>query len=222
VGLPPDTVGGQGLPVGDIPGVEELPCPFPLPVVDGDGVVELGLLEPGLLEPGLLEPELLDPVLLEPESLEFGLPDPASGVDPLGALAVPGKVPHGEPLGGVPGAFGVFGLIVEGCVLLPGVAGFGEVDPGTEPVGGVTDPVGGGVAVLGVWVCPPVAGAPAGGGVPPEGVLCPTIQVAQNRSTERRVSFRADIFVKPPALDFPGRSQPKSSTLIFKIDSQSA
>jgi hypothetical protein len=118
-----------------------------LPEVDGDGVVELGLLEPGLGDPELLEFGLLEPWLL----------DPASGVDPFGALAVSGKVPHGEPLGVVPGAFGVFGLIVEGCVLLPGVAGFGEVDPGTVPVcgatvpvGGVTDPVGGGVVVLGV------------------------------------------------------------------------
>jgi len=82
---------------------------------------------------------------------------------------VPGKVPHGDPLGLVPGLFEVLGSTVEGWVLLPGVGEFGEFEPGTVegalgvvvPVGGVvgvvcgvTVPVGG-VVVPGVWACPP-------------------------------------------------------------------
>jgi hypothetical protein len=35
-------------------------------------------------------------------------------------------VPHGEP----PGVFDVFGLMVEGCVLPPGVGVVGEFEPG--------------------------------------------------------------------------------------------
>ena len=81
----------------------------------------------------------MDELELEPELVEPGLEDPAFGVP-----GVPGNDPHGEPLGAVPGVLVVFGFIVEGCVLLPGVAGFGEVEPGTVPVGG-------GV-VLGVWL----------------------------------------------------------------------
>ena len=80
----------------------------------------------------------MDELELEPELVEPGLEDPA-----FGAAGVPGNDPHGEPLGAVPGVLLVFGFIVEGCVLLPGVAGFGEVEPGTVPVGGV---------VLGVWL----------------------------------------------------------------------
>jgi hypothetical protein len=83
---------------------------------------------------------------LEPGFVEPGLEDPA-----FGAPGVAGSDPHGDPLGTVPGALVVFGFIVEGCVLLPGVAGFGEVEPGTVPVGGVPVPVGGGV-VFGVWL----------------------------------------------------------------------
>jgi len=44
-----------------------------------------------------------------------------------------GKVPQGEPLGDVPGLFFVFGFTVEGSVLLPGVAGLVEFDPGMVP-----------------------------------------------------------------------------------------
>jgi hypothetical protein len=88
----------------------------------------------------------VDELESEPELVEPGLEDPV-----FGAPGVPGNDPHGEPLGAVPGVFGVFGFIVEGCVLLPGVAGFGEVEPGTVPVGGVPVPVGGGV-VFGVWL----------------------------------------------------------------------
>lgn len=88
----------------------------------------------------------MDELELEPELVAPWLEDRV-----FGAPGVPGNDPHGEPLGAVPGVFGAFGFIVEGCVLLPGVAGFGEVEPGTVPVGGVPVPVGGGV-VLGVWL----------------------------------------------------------------------
>jgi hypothetical protein len=50
-------------------------------------------------------------------------------------VPVPGRVPHGEPLGVVPGVFVVLGLTVDGCAVLPGVAVFGEVGPGTLVLG---------------------------------------------------------------------------------------
>jgi hypothetical protein len=116
-----EAVGGQGVPFGETPA--ELPWPFP--EVEGD------------------DPELDDPALDEPESEA-----PGFGVEEPEVPAVPGNVPHGEPLGLVPGVFEVFGLTVEGCVLLPGVAGFVEFDPGTvDPEPGVAAPAGG-VAVL--------------------------------------------------------------------------
>jgi hypothetical protein len=142
--LPPgETMGGQGLPVGTIPGVAEFPWPFP--EVEGD--------PPGFDDPAFDEP---------------GLEDPAFGAGPLGDPGVPGRVPQGDPLGLVPGLLGVFGFTVEGCVLLPGAGGFGEFEPGTVdgvlgvvvPVGGVAGVVGGVavpegvVAVPGVWACP--------------------------------------------------------------------
>jgi hypothetical protein len=68
-----------------------------------------GVLEGGVpAEPWPL-PEVDGEEPDEPES-------PALGVEPL-----PGMVPHGDPLGVVPGAVDVFGFTVEGCVLLPGV-----------------------------------------------------------------------------------------------------
>lgn len=147
------------------------------------------------------------------EGDEPGLEDPVFGVEPPPAVpGIPGKVPHGELLGLV-----VFGSIVDGCVLLPGVGVLGEFEPGTVVVGGgvvgveellggvVVVPGGvmvlpGGVAVPGVWVCPAVPGVPAGG-VPAEGVLCATTQIAEKSSSERKVSFRADIG-KTSALNF--------------------
>lgn len=79
-----------------------------------------------------------------------------SGAEPLGEPGVPGNVPHGEPLG-LPG-FGVFGFTVEGCVLLPGVGGFGELEPGTvDGTGGVVEPAGG-VADLDGGVAVPAGG----------------------------------------------------------------
>jgi hypothetical protein len=74
--------------------------------------------------PGVVD----DPVVVEFE------PEEASGVVPvLGEVGfellaeVCGKVPQGE----VVAAPGELGSMVEGCVVLPGVAGFVEVDPGT-------------------------------------------------------------------------------------------
>jgi hypothetical protein len=153
----------------------------------------------------------------------FELDDPAFGVVPDGVLAVPGKVPQGEPLGEVPGVFVVLGLTVEGCVVLPGVGGLGELDAGAvvfgvplggvEPgvvcpgmVCGVTVPVGG-VAVLAGGVAVPAGGAagepgvelcpallePPAGAAPP-GELWATAQLAQHNTTDSNVSFRDDMF----------------------------
>lgn len=52
------------------------------------------------------------------------------GVEPDALLVEPGMFPQGDPLGVV------LGFVVEGCVVLPGVVEFGEVDPG-EVVFGV-------------------------------------------------------------------------------------
>jgi hypothetical protein len=104
-----EAVGGQGVPL------DEVPAEFPVPLPDVEG----------------------EDVEGDPESEE---PEPEAPVVP----AVPGMVPHGEPLGVVPGAVVVFGFTVEGCVLLPGVAGFVELAPGTlEPAPGVAVPAGG-------------------------------------------------------------------------------
>lgn len=63
--------------------------------------------------------------------------EPPAFAVPGASLVVPGvvlgKVPHGEPLGEVPGVVEVFGLTVEGWVLPPGVGAVGEFDPGTVP-----------------------------------------------------------------------------------------
>jgi hypothetical protein len=91
-------------------------------------------------EPELVEPELEEPAADDPE---FDDPE-GTGVDDPAVLVVPGNVPHGEPLGLVPGVFKVFGFTVEGCVLVPGVAGFVEFEPGTvDPEPGVAVPAGG-------------------------------------------------------------------------------
>jgi hypothetical protein len=88
----------------------------------------------------------------------------------------PGNVPHGVPLGELPGFFGVLGT-VDGCVVLPGagVAGtvvfgvpLGNVEPGVVcgvPAGGVAV-LAGGVAVLAGGV----AGLAGGVAVPAGGV----------------------------------------------------
>lgn len=142
-------------------------------------------LPPGVEGHGVPGVELVPGVLLLPwvpgvDGLE--LEDPEFGVEPDDPFAVP--VPQGELLGEVPGVFGVLGLAVEGCEVLPGVELLGDVDPGVvvfgvalgeaEPgvcpgvVCGVAVPAGGvavlagGVAVLaggvagepGVELCP--------------------------------------------------------------------
>jgi hypothetical protein len=181
-----------------------LPCV--LPEVEGD-------------EPELEEPELEDPELDEPG---FGVVEP-------GVPAVPGKVPHGEPLGVVPGVLLVLGFTVEGCVLLPGVAGLVEFEPGT-PEFGVVEPVGGGVVVLvgGAWVvlvggvaapgacdCPAAPELPAGA-APPAGAVCATIQLAQRRSMERKPIFLGDI-IMTPSLEFFASGNPYISSVSARI-----
>ena len=112
----------------DVP--EELPAEF----------VEL---EFGKLE--FVEPEFVEPEFAEPEFLVVGS-DPgfavaglepgfevAGFVEPAVPGALPGSVPHGDPLGVLPGLFVVFGFTVEGDVLVPDVAGAGEFDPGMLP-----------------------------------------------------------------------------------------
>ena len=116
-------------------------------------------------------------------------------------------------------------------MLVPGVAGLVEFEPGTldgefgvvapvggvtvpvggvvAPVGGVTEPVGGvavlvgGVAVPGACVRPAVPVLRVAGAVPPEGALCATTQVAQQRITERNAILLADIS-KPHRIKFSG------------------
>jgi hypothetical protein len=158
-----------------------------------------------------------DELLLLPwlPGVEFGLDEPVFGVEPDAPLAVPGKVPQGEPLGEVPGVFVVLGFTVDGCVALPGVGVVGEFEPGTvvfgvplgavDPVCGVAVPAGGvavlagGVAVLaggvagepGVEVCPALLEPPAGAA--PPGELCATAQLAQHKTTDSNVSFRDDM-----------------------------
>ena len=150
-------------------------------------------VDPGVVVPGAVEL----PVDGGPGLAGFAV-DPA---DPSDAPDVPGRVPHGPPVGLFPGF--VFGLIVEGVVPFPGVGGFGEFDPGT--VDGVVElgvavlPGGvavfpGGVAVdpLGVWVCP-VAPVLPDGEVPPAGALCAKTHSALKRSVKNSVVLVADI-----------------------------
>jgi hypothetical protein len=146
-------------------------------------------------------PEVDDP---EFEEAEFDDPELDPVFEPLGAPGVPGNVPHGDPLGVVPGVVEVFGFTVEGCVLLPLDGGFVEFDPGTPEgdVGGFTEPVGGAVGLLvggaeegvapGAWLRPAEPELPVGG-APPAGAVCAATQVAQKRRTERNVSILEDI-----------------------------
>ena len=153
---------------------------------------------PGVgLIPGLLgDVPLLPWPLVLPGVDGFELDEPGFGVDPGVEFVAPGRVPHGEPLGELPGLFGVFGLTVAGCVVLPGVGLVGVVEPGTVvfgvplgevdpglvccvvPAGGVAVPAGG-VAVLAGGV----AGLAGGVAVPDGGVagepgveVCPALR----------------------------------------------
>jgi len=60
----------------------------------------------------------------------LGFEDPGFAVEPAVPFIAPGKLPHGEPLGEMPGLFGLF---VDGCVVLPG-ATVGEFEPGATGV----------------------------------------------------------------------------------------
>ena len=135
-------------------------------------------------------------LLPDVDGVEPGLEDPVFGLG-VEPDAVSGRVTQGVLLGVA------FGSVVDGCVLLPGVVVFGEVELGAVVVvgGGVVGVAGlaggvavlpGGVAVPGVWVCPAAPGAPAGG-VPLEGVFCATTHIVQKSSRERKEPFRTDI-----------------------------
>jgi hypothetical protein len=100
-------------------------------------------------------------------------------------LLVPGVVVLGFVVPGLP----VFGFVVPGVVV-----------PGAVPVGGFTEPVGGGVVDPGVraWPLWPAApGAAPPGAEPadpaPPGAACATIQVAHSKTTESKVKFLIDI-----------------------------
>jgi hypothetical protein len=118
--------GGHGVPLEvdpDAPGFvcdvpEELPAEFVEP--------EFGKLE-------FVEPEFVEPEFAEPEFVVIGS-DPgfavaglepgfevAGFVEPAVPGALPGSVPHGDPLGVLPGLFVVFGFTVEGDVRVPEV-----------------------------------------------------------------------------------------------------
>ena len=98
---------------------------------------------------------------------------------------VSGLVSLGVPLGVV-----VFGLPAFGFVV-PGVPVLGLV--GVVPVGGFTEPVGGGAVDPGVRDCP--ADPDAEPGVPaPPGAACATIHVAHSKTTtESKVRFFVDM-----------------------------
>lgn len=194
----------------------------PLPLGEttgGHGVPGVGLI------PGLAGdvPPLLPWLFVLPGVDGLELEEPEFGVEPGVPLVVPGNVPQGEPLGELPGLFGVLGLMVDGSVVLPGVGlagvfepgtfGFGvplgDVDPGVVcgvavPAGGVAV-LAGGVAVLAGGVAVPaggVAGDPGvedcpAGGAPPEGAVCATAQLAQHSTTDSNVSFDFDIRLSP-------------------------
>jgi hypothetical protein len=161
--------GGTLAPLGEAAGGQGVP----------EGVV------PGV--PGVAELPWSFP---EVDGDEPGLVDPVFGVEPPGVPGVPGRVPQGELLGVV-----VFGSTVDvepGTVVGGGVVGVEGLPGGVVVVAGGVAVLPGGVAVLGVWVCPAVPGVPVDG-VPPEGALCATTQIAQKSSRERKLSFRADI-----------------------------
>jgi GLTT repeat (6 copies) len=163
--------------------------------------------EPGFVVPGLVDPPLGvvpgfvdDPGLVEPGLVEPG-------------LVAPGLVAPGLVAPGLAPVFGLFGFVVEGCVL--GVFGFVGFDPGAvllpEPVGGGVVLLVGGRPVFPVggaegedW--PGVAEPPAAPAVPapppaPAPPACATTQVAQPRTKDSKANFVAD-FMRPPALNF--------------------
>jgi len=174
-------------------------------------VVGLALGGHGVPGVGFIPGELLPlPLPWFPGAEGFELDDPVLGSAPGVPFAVPGKGPHGEPLGAVPGVVVVLGFTVEGCVVLPGVGLFGELEPGAvvfgvplgepdpgavcgvvDPVGGLTLPVGGAVE-RGAELCRALLEPPAGAA--PPGELWATAQLAQHNTTDSKVSLGNDIF----------------------------
>ena len=129
--------GGHGVPPAvdpDAPGfVCDVPEELPAEFVES----EFAKLE---FEPEFAEPQFDGPEFVAVGSapgfavvgLEPGF-EVAGFVKPAVPGALPGSVPHGDPLGIVPGLFVVSGFTVEGDVLVPDVAGAGEFDPGMLP-----------------------------------------------------------------------------------------
>lgn len=206
--------GGQGVPEAEFAALAPVEGADEEPAVEPFGDPEFG--EPAVGEPAFAEPEPdAEPALDAPVFDEPVFAAPVLGVEEFPAEPVaPGMGPQGDVVADDPG---VFGLIVEGLVVLPGVGGLGDVAPGTVVgvVGVAVLP--GGVAVVAGGVAPlevfapvlpafpefptPAAGAmPPAGAAPPAGALCATTQTAQARNIERKISFVADID-KPPALN---------------------
>lgn len=174
-------------------------------------VVGLALGGHGVPGVGFIPGELLPlPLPWFPGAEGFELDDPVLGSAPGVPFVVPGKGPHGEPLGEVPGVVVVLGFTVEGCVVLPGVGLFGELEPGAvvfgvplgeadpgavcgvvDPVGGLTLPVGGAVE-RGAELCRALLEPPAGAA--PPGELWATAQLAQHNTTDSKVSLGNNIF----------------------------
>jgi hypothetical protein len=173
----------------------------------------------------------------DPFGAAFAVPElPVEGDDPdpdvFGVeFPAPGIVPHGDPLGVVPGAVVLFGFTVAGRVLLPAVGGLVEFEPGiaegdVEPVGGaavlpvggaVVLPVGGAVVVLvGGADCDCPAVLPALPAAVPPAACCATTHVVQPSTTEKRSpNFLIDIAKLPPrnfvSLPFAGKvASPKT------------
>jgi hypothetical protein len=190
-------------------------------------VLPLGVEGHGVPGFGVIPGDVL-PLLPWLPGVGLELDDPEFGVEPEVPFALPGTVPQGELLGDVPGVFGVLGLTVDGCVVLPGVELFGDVDPGVGVSGvslgevepGVCPGVGRGVAVPACGVAVLAGGvAVLAGGVagepgvelwpapllePPEGAPAPgelwaTAQLPQHNTTVSNISFRDDMF-KPPGV----------------------
>lgn len=128
--------------------------------------------------------------------------------------AVLGAVVFGLAFGLVPFGFVWLGVSLGVCpfifplgLVVPGVVVFGFVVPGfvvpgVAPVGGLTEPVGGGGGVVAPGVrdwplCPAAPVAEPAGAEPaepaPAGAACATIQVAQSKTTESNVTFFIDI-----------------------------
>ncbi len=116
-----------------------------MPLAVPDVASEFVCDAPEVLLPEFAEPEFGELEFVEPEFVVVGS-DPGFGVaelepgcdvagfvEPAVPGALPGRVPHGDPLGIVSGVFAEFGFTVEGDVLVPGIVGAGEFDPGMLP-----------------------------------------------------------------------------------------